>query len=76
MKITINNAELHCKYCVAEVIGADPQRSRLLSLGFSRGKEIFLDYRCSDTGPFIVGINDQYVALRKNEAECIQIQRN
>ena len=70
----MDKAARHQKYLVSDIVATPQEQSRLKDLGFIQGKEIFLDYKCSEKGPFIISVNDEYVALRENEAACIQVQ--
>ena len=60
-------------YVIQDIIG-DPFRvGRLHELGFIRGETVLFKSKIIFGEPFIVEVRGSQIALRKSEAECIQV---
>lgn len=60
---------------IVDVSGEVHVVERLFELGIQRGAHIRSLGRAPLWGPFIYQIGNTVVAMRKREAECVQIQR-
>lgn len=49
----------------------DPLRQRLLDMGFLPGQEVEFFTRAPFKGPYVIRINNMFVALREEEMECL-----
>lgn len=58
---------------IANLSGDDLLVSRLQELGFIRGEKIKLQGKAPFGEPFLVEVRGSTIALRKREAECIQL---
>lgn len=58
---------------IVEVLGDPIVVERLLEIGFTPGEEISILGRTLLSGPMIIQVRDTTVALRQEEAQCIQV---
>ncbi|RME14819.1 MAG: ferrous iron transport protein A [Bdellovibrio sp.] len=60
---------------VEAVKGSEELQERLYNLGIKKGQEVEWMRRSPWGGPIIVKIGAGLLALRKEEAECVQVKR-
>ncbi|MCB1197037.1 MAG: FeoA family protein [Bdellovibrionota bacterium] len=58
---------------IVEVLGEPLIVERLLEIGFAPGEEIKVVGQMLWAGPLIIQVRGTTVALRQNEARCIQV---
>ncbi|MEQ1877326.1 MAG: FeoA family protein [Bdellovibrionia bacterium] len=58
---------------IRELVGDDAFTSRLRELGFVRGETISVRGIAPFGGPLMIEVRGAVVALRRKEAECIQV---
>jgi Fe2+ transport system protein FeoA len=59
---------------IKDLLGDDLIVTRLFEMGFMPGQKVTIQHRMAFGGPIIVFIQKTSVALRMEEASCIQIQ--
>lgn len=72
--MNLTDAEYGKKYTISKINAVEPLKSRLLSFGFAKGNQVaVLEYTLTKQ-TYDVIIEDSQVALRKEEAESIQVE--
>lgn len=59
---------------ITQLSGSREQVARLYELGLYKGLEVSIQRKVAFGGPFIVQLGPGCVALREDEAQCIQVQ--
>lgn len=72
MKLT--EAQLNLIYEITDIQSSKDIQMRLSELGLSIGRNLKLVRTIPFQGPFLIEIQDTVLALRREEAECIQIK--
>jgi ferrous iron transport protein A len=72
--MNLTDAEYGKKYTISKINAVEPLKSRLHSFGFAKGNQVaVLEYTLTKQ-TYDVIIEDSQVALRKEEAESIQVE--
>lgn len=70
---TLKNIETLNEAKILQIEGEPHFQTRLSELGFHAGKDILLVHKIPFGGPYIIQIDDSLIALREEEAQCIQV---
>ncbi len=70
---TLNEVPLNFEGKISSLAGDDLLVSRLQELGFIRGEQVKLCGRAPFGEPLLVEVRGTTIALRKREAQCIQL---
>jgi Fe2+ transport system protein FeoA len=73
LEMKLTEAPTQSEVLIRDLVGDEDYIARLRELGFTRGERIVLRGRTPFGDPLMVEIRGSIVALRKREAECIQI---
>ncbi len=71
--MSLNDKPIGFTGVITELSGDEAYTSRLRELGFMRGETISIRGVTPFGGPIMVEIKGAVVALRRKEAECIQV---
>ncbi len=71
---TLTQAPFLESLTISDVIGEPSLTRRLREMGFHSGCVIRILGRAPFNGPFVVQLHDSVLALRRAEAECLQIK--
>lgn len=69
----LSDAVVGKKYSIQKIQGPTQTTERLLELGFCKGETVEVFQRSLFGDPLVIKVRQTRVALRKNEAECIEI---
>ena len=72
-KVRLSSVATGCRCCVCSVRIHDVMRRRLMDLGLVPGAEVLVLRRAPLNDPIEVRIGNAYVALRREEAERIEV---
>lgn len=72
--MTLNELRNGQRGQILELTGDPHDTERLLAMGLVPGREVAFIRRAPLAGPYIVQIAKSILALRKEEAQCVQIQ--
>ena len=70
---TLNEVPLNFEGKIVSLSGDDLLVSRLQELGFIRGEQVKVRGRAPFGEPLLVEVRGTTIALRKREAQCIQL---
>lgn len=70
---TLVEAPVKFEGTISNLVGEDLLVSRLQELGFIRGEQVKIRGRAPFGEPLLVEVRGTTIALRKREAQCIQI---
>ena len=70
---TLNEAPVNFQGTISDLAGEDLLVSRLQELGFIRGEQVVVRGRAPFGEPLLVEVRGTTIALRKREAQCIQL---
>lgn len=73
MTYTLDQRAVNQLSRIAMISGDDVMVERLLEMGFVPGEEVLILQKMLFSGPLIVEVRSTAVALRIEEAQCIQI---
>lgn len=71
--MNLNEKQIGFEGTIQDLVGDDAFTDRLRELGFVRGERISIRGITPFGGPLMVEVRGAVVALRRKEAECIQV---
>ena len=71
--MSLADQEIGFQGVIRDLVGDESYISRLRELGFVRGEKIALRGMAPFGGPLMIEVRGAVVALRRKEAECIQV---
>lgn len=71
--LNLLNLNLNQDVTITGINGPDEHVSRILDLGLFQGLKVAIFSKTSFGGPIVIQTPNQLIALRKEEAECIQV---
>lgn len=69
----LNEAQVNFQGTISDLTGEELLVSRLQELGFIRGEQVVVRGRAPFGEPLLVEVRGTTIALRKREAQCIQL---
>jgi ferrous iron transport protein A len=71
--MNLTDKKINFEGTIKDLVGDEIFTKRLLELGFIRGERVLLRGIAPFGEPYMIEIRGSVVALRKREAECIQV---
>ncbi len=71
--MTASNLKIGQKAIIKRINEKHPSAKRLIEYGFTPGQEIHLIFSTLFNDPLTIQLRNSIIAVRKNEAECIEI---
>jgi ferrous iron transport protein A len=74
--MTLSDLNINDKAEIAKIDGDEDKLRRLTELGIHPGRTIQVLQKTPFHGPIVIAVEQTFIALRSEEAQCIQLKMN